>query len=133
VKGVEAMKKGIQYLICFWLVMTIFQQKSLANEQSALNLDEVKSAILIDQHTGMIALDKNSHEPLSPASMTKIATMLLIMEAIESNTISWEDMVRTSEKAASMGGSQIFLKAGEEMTVRDMVKGIAIQAILMIL
>ncbi|PPA71312.1 D-alanyl-D-alanine carboxypeptidase family protein [Jeotgalibacillus proteolyticus] len=120
------MKNWVQSIICFLLVFSLFPHTMSANEQSAVSLDDVKSAILIDQHSGMIVTDKNSRESLSPASMTKIATMLLIMEAIDSKKITWEDKIRASEKAASMGGSQIFLKAGEEMTVRDMVKGIAI-------
>jgi D-alanyl-D-alanine carboxypeptidase (penicillin-binding protein 5/6) len=70
--------------------------------------------------------DKNSDEKLPPASMTKIMTMLLIMEALEKNQIKMDEMVRTSEYAASMGGSQIFLEPGEEMTVEQMLKGIAI-------
>ncbi|MDG5470699.1 D-alanyl-D-alanine carboxypeptidase [Jeotgalibacillus sp. ET6] len=121
------MKNLIQTTLSILLVFSIFPSMSTqANEETKLPLDEVKSAILIDQHTGMIVLDKNSNESLSPASMTKIATMLLIMEAIDEKKITWEDKVKTSEHAASMGGSQIFLKAGEEMTVRDMVKGIAV-------
>ncbi|MGD7045489.1 D-alanyl-D-alanine carboxypeptidase family protein [Jeotgalibacillus proteolyticus] len=121
------MKTLIQTTLCILLVFSIFPSMSTqANEETKLPLDEVKSAILIDQHTGMIVLDKNSKESLSPASMTKIATMLLIMEAIDDKKITWDDKVKTSEYAASMGGSQIFLKAGEEMTVRDMVKGIAV-------
>lgn len=85
-----------------------------------------KSAILIERDTGQILFDKNPHEKLSPASMTKIMTLLLIMEAIESGKITMDEKVRTSEYAASMGGSQIFLEEGEEMSVDDLLKGIAI-------
>ncbi|WP_041058083.1 D-alanyl-D-alanine carboxypeptidase family protein [Jeotgalibacillus campisalis] len=121
------MKKWIQRTLCVVLLFSLFPSVTIqANDEIKSPLDEVKSAILIDQHTGMIVMDKNSKESLSPASMTKIATMLLIMEAIDQKKINWEDKVKASEYAASMGGSQIFLKAGEEMTVRDMVKGIAV-------
>ena len=69
---------------------------------------------------------KNSNEELPPASMTKIMTMLLIMEAIDQGKLKWDENIRTSEYAASMGGSQIFLEPGEEMTVKQMLQGIAI-------
>ena len=91
------------------------------------NLAEVaKSAILIERDTGTVLYEKNSHEKLAPASMTKIMTMMLIMEALEKGQIKWEDKVRASEYAASMGGSQIFLEPGESMSVEEMLKGIAI-------
>ncbi|MEI0738432.1 D-alanyl-D-alanine carboxypeptidase family protein [Paenibacillus sp. JTLBN-2024] len=84
-----------------------------------------KSAILMDANTGTIIYEKNSHDKLPPASITKIMTMLLTMEAIDSGKLKLTDKVRTSEYAASMGGSQIFLEPGEEMTVDEMLKGIA--------
>ncbi|MEC1734271.1 D-alanyl-D-alanine carboxypeptidase [Bacillus mojavensis] len=87
---------------------------------------EAKSAVLIERDTGKVLYNKNSRERLSPASMTKIMTMLLIMEALDEGKIKMSDKVRTSEHAASMGGSQIFLEPGEEMTVKEMLKGIAI-------
>ncbi|MBE3568636.1 MAG: D-alanyl-D-alanine carboxypeptidase [Bacillales bacterium] len=88
--------------------------------------DEAKSAVLIERDTGAVLYDKNSHERLPPASMTKIMTMILIMEAIQEGRLHWNDQVRTSEKAASMGGSQVFLEPGEEMTVKEMLKAIAV-------
>lgn len=84
-----------------------------------------QSAVLIDADTGTIILEKNRDAKLPPASITKIMTMLLIMESIDSGKIKMNDMVTASEYASSMGGSQIFLEPGEEMTVRDMLKGIA--------
>ncbi|MGN8647125.1 D-alanyl-D-alanine carboxypeptidase family protein [Gracilibacillus sp. HCP3S3_G5_1] len=97
------------------------------NEAESLELaPNSESAILIERDTGNILFDKNSNEKLPPASMTKIMTMLLIMEAIEKGELSLNEQVRVSETAASMGGSQIFLEAGEEMTVDDLMKGIAI-------
>ncbi|KAF1679760.1 D-alanyl-D-alanine carboxypeptidase DacF [Bacillus mexicanus] len=87
---------------------------------------EAKSAVLIERDTGKVLYNKNSNERLAPASMTKIMTMLLIMKALDEGKIKMSDKVRASEHAASMGGSQIFLEPGEEMTVKEMLKGIAI-------
>lgn len=84
-----------------------------------------RSAILLDADTGTIIYEKNSHDKLPPASITKIMTMLLTMEAIENGRLKMTDKVSTSDRAASMGGSQIFLEPGEEMTVDEMLKGIA--------
>lgn len=94
---------------------------------SEMNLAEgAKSAILIEASTGEILYQKNAYEKLPPASMTKMMSMLLIMEDIEKGNLKWDEMITASDKAASMGGSQIFLKAGEKMSVADMLKGISI-------
>lgn len=87
-----------------------------------------KSAILMDAATGTILYEHNAHEPLAPASVTKVMTMLLIMEAIDGGKIGWDDTVTASEAAAEKGGSQIYLKAGETMSVTDMVKSIAVSS-----
>ena len=89
---------------------------------------EAKSALLMDVATGTVLYEQNSHERLSPASVTKVMTMLLIMEAIDSAKIGWGDAVTVSEAAAAKGGSQVFLKVGESMTVEDMVKSIAVSS-----
>ncbi|MCS7464612.1 D-alanyl-D-alanine carboxypeptidase [Paenibacillus doosanensis] len=83
------------------------------------------SAVTVDADSGTVIFEKNKDAKLPPASITKIMTMLLIMESIDQGKIKMDDKVRTSEYAASMGGSQIFLEPGEEMTVQDMLKGIA--------
>lgn len=85
-----------------------------------------KSAILMDAGTGSILYAKNSHAKLAPASVTKVMTMLLVMEALDKKQLTLDEKVRVSEKAASMGGTQIFLKEEEQMSVRDLLKGIAI-------
>lgn len=85
-----------------------------------------RSAILMDADSGTVIYEKNSHDKLPPASITKIMTLLLIMEALDDGKIKLTDNVQTSEYAASMGGSQIFLEPGEEMSVEDMIKGIAL-------
>ena len=89
---------------------------------------KAKSAVLMEVQTGTILSEQNAHEPLAPASVTKVMTMLLIMEAIDSGKIGWEDTITASEEAAAKGGSQIYLKAGETMTVSDMVKSIAVSS-----
>lgn len=95
----------------------------------ALELDTAgKSACLMDVATGTVLYEKNAHEKLAPASVTKIMTMLLIMEAIDGGQISWTDTVTASEAAAAKGGSQIYLKVGETMSVSDMVKSIAVSS-----
>ena len=95
----------------------------------AANLEvEAKSALLMDVATGTVLYEQNPHDRLSPASVTKVMTMLLIMEAIDSGKISWSDSVTASEAAAAKGGSQVYLKAGEAMTVEEMVKSIAVSS-----
>ena len=87
-----------------------------------------KSALLMDVATGAVLYEQNPHEKLPPASVTKVMTMLLIMEAIDTGAISWEEPVTASESAAAKGGSQIYLKVGEQMSVRDMLKSIAVSS-----
>ncbi len=85
-----------------------------------------KSAILMEASTGRIIFEKNADEFLNPASVTKIMTVLLIIEAIDRGDLAYDTVITTSERAASMGGSQIWLKVGEQMTVKDMLKAICI-------
>ena len=87
-----------------------------------------KSALLMDIATGTVLYESNAHEKLAPASVTKVMTMLLIMEAIDGGKIGWDDTVTASEAAAAKGGSQIYLKVGETMPVSDMVKSIAVSS-----
>ena len=87
-----------------------------------------KSAVLMDMVTGQVLYEQNAHEALPPASVTKVMTLLLIMEAIDSGRIGWDDTVTASEAAAAKGGSQVYLKVGETMTVTDMVKSIAVSS-----
>ena len=87
-----------------------------------------KSAVLMDVATGQLLYEQDAHTPLAPASVTKVMTMLLIMEAIDGGRIGWNDTVTTSEVAAAKGGSQIYLKVGESMSVTDMVKSIAVSS-----
>jgi len=88
--------------------------------------ENAKSAILIEASTGKIIFEKNADEKLVPASMTKMMSMLLIMESLEKGIIKWDQVISVSEKASSMGGSQILLETGEKMSVKDLFKGVAI-------
>ena len=114
------MKKILMLLL---LLISIPLVKAEETEDLAPN---AKSAIMIEASTGEILFQKNKDEKLAPASMTKMMSMLLIMEEIENGNLKWNEMITTSEKASSMGGSQIFLKVGEKMTVEDLLKGVAI-------
>lgn len=103
------------------------EKQSDNNTTATLNLaPDVKSAILIERDTGKMLFDKDAHERLPPASMTKVMTLLLIMEEIDKGSLQLNETIRISENAASMGGSQVFLGIGEEMSVQDLLKGIAI-------
>ena len=94
---------------------------------AAVDLDlKTPSCVLMDAATGTILYEVNAHERLAPASVTKVMTMLLVMEAIDTGKISWDDKVTASEAAAAKGGSQVYLKVGETMTVSDMVKAVAV-------
>lgn len=96
---------------------------------SAANLEIAgKSALLMDMATGTVLYEQNAHEKLAPASVTKVMTMLLVMEAIDSGKIGWNDTVTVSETAAAKGGSQIYLKVGETMSVSDMLKSVAVSS-----
>ena len=114
--------KKILLLICVSLLLFPYFVK--AEELSLAK--NAKSAILIEASTGEVIFEKDADLKLSPASMTKMMSMLLIVESIEKNVIGWDDMVTVSKNASSMGGSQILLETGEEMKVEDLFKGIAI-------
>ncbi|MGM9925942.1 MAG: D-alanyl-D-alanine carboxypeptidase family protein [Bacillus sp. (in: firmicutes)] len=108
------------------VLLCTFSLQTYAAEKKVELADEAKSAILIERDTGAVLYSKNENQRLSPASMTKIMTMILIMEALDKGELSMNEKIRTSEYAASMGGSQIFLEPGEEMTTNEMLQGIAI-------
>lgn len=86
------------------------------------------ATVLMERDTGTVLYQKDAHQKLPPASVTKVMTLLLVMEAIDSGKISLEDMVSVSEYAAGMGGSQVFLSPGEQMSVNDMLKATVISS-----
>ena len=118
------MRKGPCLILVFCLIFSLLPTAGFAAELDVAG----KSALLMDAATGRVLYEKNAHEKLSPASVTKVMTLLLIMEAIDSGKIGWDDTVTASEAAAAKGGSQIFLKAGECMSVTDLVKSIAVSS-----
>ncbi|WP_163855651.1 D-alanyl-D-alanine carboxypeptidase family protein [Paenibacillus elgii] len=121
--------KVIKWSICIQLLLLVALPSAMAEEAKRAQPVELApnavSSVIIDADSGTVIHDKNKDARLPPASITKIMTMLLIMEALDQGKLKLDEKVRTSEYAASMGGSQIFLEVGEEMTVRDMLKGIA--------
>ncbi len=114
-------------IIAALMLSALLPAMVLAASGEALDVP-VKSAVLMDVATGTVLYEKNAHEPLAPASVTKIMTMLLIMEAIDSGALNYNDTVTASEAAAKKGGSQVYLKAGEQMCVEAMLKSIAVSS-----
>lgn len=117
------MKKVICFFICVCFMIQSVVVFAEGNTDLGLN---AKSAILMEESTGNILYENNPDERLPIASVTKVMTMLLIMEAVDSGKINLDDMVTVSENAMSYGGSTMFLETGEQLTVNDMLKGIAV-------
>ena len=119
----------ISCILCFFPIVVCASEteavlEEVTNETTLAS--NAKSAILIEAETGKILFEKNAHEKLAPASMTKIMSMLIIVESIEKGVIDWDEMITVSENASSMGGSQILLETGEQMSVSDLFKGVAV-------
>ncbi|MBR3641675.1 MAG: serine hydrolase, partial [Oscillibacter sp.] len=110
------MKKLSAFLCALWLLATA----ALAVEV------EAPSALLMEKETGRVLYAKDEHTPRQSASITKVMTLLLVMEAIDGGTLKWDDVVTASAHACSMGGSQIWLKEGERFTVEEMVKAVCV-------
>ncbi|KAB3527370.1 D-alanyl-D-alanine carboxypeptidase family protein [Alkaliphilus serpentinus] len=121
----KCLSKILCYTIIFTMVFALASIPVHGDEPFDIN---AKAALLIDQSTGTILYEKNIHEAFPPASVTKIMTMLLAMEAIDSDKITLEDKVVVSEYASSMGGTQLYLEPGEIKTVEELMKGIAIRS-----
>lgn len=124
------MKKILSLMIYLLIIPGIvLAAETKAVVKTSTNLAEnAKSAIMIEASSGKVLFDKNSHEKLPPASMTKMMSMLLIVEAVEDGIISWDQKITVSENASGMGGSQILLETGEQMSVDDLFKGVAIMS-----
>ena len=121
----SAFADGYEWQALDNIAADLSEQTNSAPVSDSLNLN-CKSAILMEASTGRVLYEQNGDEALPPASVTKIMTLLLVMEAVDTGKIRLTDMVSTSERAASMGGSQIFLEVGETMTVEDMLKSVII-------
>lgn len=114
------MKKLCATLLCLALCMGVLPVRAAGPEVNA------RAALLMEKSTGQVLYEANAHAPLEMASVTKVMTMLLIMEALEAGTITKETMVPVSATAAGMGGSQVYMEEGEEFSVHDMLKAIAV-------
>ena len=120
----KVIKKSIKFIISFVVIFSF----ALASAKKVFTIDEenieilAPSAILMEPKTGKVIYEKNSHEVRCCASITKVMTMILVMEAIDIGKISFNDVVSASEHAASMGGSDIWLKPGETMSVDELIK-----------
>ena len=117
------LKKVLVSLVLCATMMPITHSKTVQAEEL---VRDGKAAILMEVETGTILYEKDVHKQLAPASMTKMMSMYLILEAINNELMAWEDEISISEHAASLGGSQVYLKPGEQMTVKDLFKSIAI-------
>lgn len=117
--------KGVLAILLMSVLSLGFSLSAFAAETDALQLKS-KSAVLMDAGTGTILYEKNSHEAMPPASVTKVMTLLLIYEAEAAGQFEWEEAVQVSEHAASMGGSQVFLEPSETQTAAELTKCIAI-------
>ena len=114
------MKKLCATLLCLALCMGVLPVRAAGPEVNA------RAALLMEKSTGQVLYEANAHAPLELASVTKVMTLLLIMEALDAGTITKETMVPVSATAAGMGGSQVYMEEGEEFSVHDMLKAIAV-------
>ena len=122
------MRRFTSIVLAMTMVIVSLSTTAFADDkkvQAPINISS-KTAILMDVGSGQILFEKNPHEKLPPASVTKVMTMLLIVEALDSGKIKLDDEVQISERASEMGGSQIFLEPGETQKVDDLLKGIAV-------
>ncbi len=117
------MKKWIALLLALVLLTS-----SLPYAKGAEPDIPAPSAILIDAATGTVLYEKNAHQRLAPASVTKVMTLLLIMEALDNNRVSWDDRVTASPEAAAKGGSQIYLEPGEQLSMDEMIKSVVVSS-----
>jgi len=125
VKGFRVMKKFTALFLTLLVLVPVFPAALAAPEGPAV---AAKSAVLLEKETGRVLYEQNSHEPLPPASVTKVMSLLLIGEALNSGKITLDETVTCSEHAASMGGSQIYLEPGEKMSVEDMLKSVVLSS-----
>lgn len=115
-------KRGVSWLLTAAVCLSVMGFSARAVEIDA------PSAILIDAATGTVLFEKNADERLEPASVTKVMTLLLVMEALDSGRIGWDDMVTASDAAAGKGGSQIYLESGEQLSMDEMLKSVVVSS-----
>ncbi len=128
IRGTDRFYRWMAGMLC---ALTIFGGITVHGADSSDNAPfevDALSAVLMDAATGQILYAKNADEALPPASVTKVMTLLLVMEAVDGGKLALNDTVTVSEYAASMGGSQVYLEAGEQMSVEDMIKSVVISS-----
>lgn len=123
-KGLFFMRK-LSFCLC---LAALIAMCAPAGVQAATVEITAPSAILIDAATGTVLFEQNAHERLAPASVIKIMTLLLVMEALDSGRIGWDDTITTSAAAAAKGGSQVYLEENEQMSLRDMLKSVVVSS-----
>ena len=114
-------------LVCIGLALVLLAGLSLTAAAEDLELP-APSCILMEKQTGQVLYESNAHEKLRPASVTKVMTLLLVMEALESGSIGWDDTVTTSAAAAAKGGSQIYLEENEQLPLTEMLKSVVVSS-----
>ena len=114
-------------LVCIGLALALLAGLSLTAAAEDLELP-APSCILMEKQTGQVLYESNAHEKLRPASVTKVMTLLLVMEALESGSIGWDDTVTTSAAAAAKGGSQIYLEENEQLPLTEMLKSVVVSS-----
>lgn len=119
------MKKTVSLLLAALVLTAALPAAGATAADSGLSLS-CASAVLMEKETGVFLLEENAHEKLEPASVTKIMTLLLVMEAVDSGQLSMDDPVTVSAYAAGMGGSQVYLEEGEQMSVSEMIKCVTV-------
>lgn len=123
--GVILLKRFISALLVTGLLLSLTLPALAAPEGPEVNS---KSAVLLERDTGKVLYESNAHDPLPIASVTKVMSLLLLGEALNAGKITFEDVVTVSEHAASMGGSQIYLEPGEQMSLEDMFKAVVVSS-----
>lgn len=122
------MRKGLVIFLCFLCLFSVNILSVSALEEESVETELIPGAVsgvLMEANTGKIVFEKEADKEVAVASMTKMVAQILILDAIRDEKISWEDVVTVSQTAADMGGSQIYLSVGEEISVRDLFKGIS--------
>ena len=123
------MRHAMRFMLCLLTVSLIFGALPVRCTEELMPFDvDARSAVLMDAETGSILYAKNADEALPPASVTKVMTLLLVMEAIDDGKLKLTDTVSVSEYAASMGGSQVYLEPGEQMSVEDLLKSVVVSS-----
>ena len=126
-KNKNELHRYTAFFMIVFILITIIPPKQIYATEFADTVN-AKSAILMEASSGMVLYEQNADQALPPASVTKIMTLLLVMEAVDNGNISMSDLVTVSDNAASMGGSQVYLESGEQMSVEDMIKSVVVSS-----